>query len=756
MAERAARPAGGTAGGRSAGGHGRARGRNTRRAGTAALLLATALGWSAMPLPVLTPAFAQETGEAGGTEERLLLDADSLTYDETTGMVTAAGDVELVYGARRLRADTVIYTPETGRVVARGEVALTDEEGNVAHADEAEITEDLREGFIRSLEIVFQDRSRLTAAAGRREAGNITTLEEASFTSCDVCAEDPNPLWQIRASKVVHDQDAHMIRYEDVVFEVKGVPVAYLPFFSHPDPSVRRKSGFLTPLIGHSSDLGTMVEVPYFWAIRPWRDITFAPLVTSGEGVVGRAEYRERFNSGEITLDGSLTRASDEEEYDDVDDNDIRGHVFGEGRFVIDPTWRWGFDLQRATDDTYLDRYEISDQDQLTSRAFIEGFRQRNYAAVDFYSFQGLRQWNNDSGETPIVLPYARYSYMGLPDDLGGWWEGGTNLLVLERTDGPDTRRLVGNLGYRLPMISRFGERYTFFGSLRGDLYHLNDENTHLSNLQRVGGRRDDGIESRVVPVVGVDWRYPLLRGGAVMQQYIEPIVQLVYSPKNSNPDDLPNEDSQSFEFDETNLFSIDRFPGYDRIESGARANIGVEWSAYWPEGTSVSVLVGQVLRLDDNQDFNAETGLREQRSDYVGRIVISPLPFADIVHRFRLDREDFSFRRNEVMLTGGPDWLRVDLGYVRLEETPSERFSGTREEINLSGRLTITENWQLDAGMRRDLAEDGGMISAEGAVYYSNECVLLGIGLDRDYTNDRDADPSTSIKLRVVLRNLS
>lgn len=756
MAERAACPAGGTAGGRPAGGRGRAA---LDATSPRALLLIAALAGGAMPLlaPVLAPApaLAQEAGTADAAQERLLLDADSLAYDETTGTVTATGDVELVYGPRRLRADTVVYTPATGEVVARGNVVLTDPEGNVARAEEAEITEDLREGFIRSLEIMFANRARLSAEAGRREAGQVTTLEDASFTSCNVCPEDPDPLWQIRAGKVVHDQEARVIRYENVVFEVKGVPIAYLPFFSHPDPTVKRKSGFLAPLVGHSSDLGATMEVPYFWAIKPWRDLTFAPLVTSDAGVVARGEYRERFNSGTLTLDGSLTSARETGDNDDVEDDDIRGHIFGEGRFVIDPTWRWGFDLQRATDDTYLDRYEISSQDQLTSRLFAEGFRQRNYAVVDFYSFQGLDE-EDDAGETPIVLPYARYSYMGVPDQFGGWWEGGANLLALQRTDGPDSRRLVSNLGYRLPVISRFGERYTFFASLRGDLYHLGDENIHPSNLQRVGGERDNGFESRIVPVVGMDWRYPLLRSGARVQHYLEPIVQVVYSPKNSNPDDLPNEDSLSFEFDETNLFSIDRFPGYDRVETGARANMGVEWSAYWPEGASASVLVGQVLRLEDNQDFNAETGLRDQRSDYVGRIVISPLPFADLIHRFRLDRKDFSFRRNEVMLAGGPAWLRIDLGYVRLEEAPSAQFFGTREEINLTGRLTVTENWRLDAGMRRDLTDDGGMISAEGAIYYSNECVLLGIGLDRDYTRDRDAEPSTSIKLRVVLRNLS
>lgn len=685
------------------------------------------------------------------SDQPFLLSADEMTYDENLGTVTARGNVEIAQGARTLLADAISYNLRDGVVTASGDISLLEPNGDVLFADYMQLDDELTEGFIENLRMLMSNDARLAANEARRFADERTELSKAVYSPCRICPDRP-PVWQIKALKVVHDKARQEVRYRDAVFEAFGVPIGYAPFFSHSDPTVKRRSGFLTPSFGSSSDLGLRLTTPYFWAISPSRDLTVAPTVTSREGVVLAGEYRELTRTGGFEIEASGTHVDERDENaSKTGDEEFRGHVRGSGRFDIDPVWRWGFDVHRATDDTYLKRYDISDVDTLTSDVYVEGFRGRNYASLSSFAFQGLRR-EDDPGATPLVLPLAEYSFVGLPSETtGGRFAFDANLVSLHRSEGPDTRRLSGQASWRLPYIGSGGDVWTLTAALRADAYWLNEV---FDPLGRARGDRE--FAGRTEPMLALQWSYPMVRETGGVRQVIEPVAQAIAQPYDGEDDEIPNEDSQIVEFDDTNLFGFSRFPGYDRLEDGPRLNYGVKFGAYGARGSSASALIGQVLRLKEDRSFGRSTGLDDERSDYVARIAISTGDWLDLVNRIRIDRDLQDIRRNEIYLGMGPEKLRLALNYVQLDRDLTVDQVQSTEELYFSLRAQLSRYWSALAVSRRDLVDDGRQINTGFGLRYEDECVVFEATFDRDYTRDRDVEPSTSLNFRVLLVSLN
>ena len=700
----------------------------------------------------LTSIAAAQTRQADA--EPFLLSADQMIYDNKLGQVTAKGSVEISSQGRVLLADSVNYNQRDGIVTASGNLTLLEPGGDVIFAEHMELSEDLSEGFIKSIRILLTDRSRFAANSATRKGANHLEMSKAVYSPCELCKEDPSraPLWQLKAVRVIHNRDEHEIEYHHAFLEIYGVPVAYTPYFRHADPLTPRKSGFLAPELGSSSELGTMVRIPYFWAISQERELTFAPIVTSKGEFVATGEYRALTALGGYQGEASLTY-TDKRTNKNVrlKEKEYRGHIDALGRFDIDETWRWGFDLERSTDDTYLSRYDFSSEDVLTSNLFIEGFRGRNYAAAAAYAFQGL-EVDDDPGTTPIVAPLLDYGISHEPERLPGRLSFDASAVSLYRTDGFDSRRVSVDGRWDVPYVTTGGAIYTFTGGLGLDLYHLNG---FVETGQTGNASSNNGFEARFRPLLALDWRYPFIRRDGTIRQVIEPVAQLILTPYGGNPKEIPNEDSRSLEFDDTNLFSLNRFPGHDRVESGPRANFGLKASAYGASGGYSTFTVGQVFRVRDDDTFAKQTGLDDHRSDFVTALTIAPSPFFDLTNRLRLDRNTFSLRRNEIYFSVGPEFLRFNTSYVSLEREQTVDELAAREELYNTLRWQIDKRWIATAESRRDLTGDGSQITAGAGLQYLDECIGFSLTVKRNYTRDRDVEPSTSINFRFLLQNL-
>ncbi|MEO1458872.1 MAG: LptA/OstA family protein, partial [Pseudomonadota bacterium] len=276
--------------------------------------------------------------------------ADDVTYDTTTGVVTAAGNVEVYYGDRTLTADRIVYDSENERISAEGNIILRDPTGATVFADIADLDAELVDGLVEGARSVIGNdtTARLAAVEARRVEGRYNALAKAVYSPCDVCEDDPTPLWRIRARRVIHDEEERIVHYEGATFDLFGVPVAYLPYFRHPDPTVERASGFLTPDFRNSGNYGFGLRVPYYWVIDESSDLTFQPFFTTDEGIFGDIEYRRAFDTGALTFRGSLGRS------DFTGEVQAEGHVDTDGTFSlnsVDPGAEWGWDIKFSSDD---------------------------------------------------------------------------------------------------------------------------------------------------------------------------------------------------------------------------------------------------------------------------------------------------------------------------------------------------------------------------------------------------------------------
>jgi LPS-assembly protein len=704
--------------------------------------LIAALVVSATALIGAIPAVAQSRTQLGETP--LLITADRMTHDRDLGVITASGNVEISQLDRILMADAVTYNERQDIVTASGNVSLVEPTGEVLFAEYMELTGDMRDGIIRQLRVRLADNARIAAAGGRRSDGNRTDMANAVYSPCDSCATDPSapPLWQVKAKRVTHDQAEKTIEYRDAWMEVAGVPVAYTPYFSHPDPTVRRQSGFLTPSAGSSTFLGPFLSTPYFWNMAPNRDLTVTPTATWNQNAVLGVEYREQ---GVKTLTNARGTGTVDAE------GDFRGNIDTSIKYHANETWRMGAQLQRASDDTFLRRYGIKSNGLtnrfLTSNLAAEAFRGRDYLGANAYAFQGL-QAKDDPGQTPLVMPLVEYSHVGIPNNLGVHSSLTASTLVINRTDGSDSRRMSIEGGYHLPFVADHGSVFNIDATLRGDAYHV----TSLPN-PTIPGDEETGANGRLYPQLGLGWKYPLVRPHGRVNEILEPTVQFYTSPRGGNPWDIPNEDSLDPEFDDLNLFSRSRFPGIDRVEGGTRVSYGAKWGVYGPTGGFTDVFFGQSYRFFDDDTFASGTGLEDQLSDYVGRVRVSPGEEILLGYRTRLDKDSFAPRRNELNLTVGPRALMFNANYIFFDNQTSQQY-GAREELSGGVVARLSRYWRGGFTARHDIQESD-LRSLSAGLIYEDECFIFDTIVQRSYYQDRDLEPSDSIVFRLSFKTL-
>lgn len=676
--------------------------------------------------------------EAVDPDTPLVIEANSASYDTVNQTAAVSGNVEAFYGTRALGADELSYDAASGEVRASGNVALRNDDGTVLFADEVALGTDLSEGTIDAPRVLTGAGGRLAATSGQRVGSRYTELSQAVYSPCDVCVDDPDPLWRIRAKRVVHDEETRDIIYEDATFDIEGVSVLYLPYFRHPDPTVNRRTGLLAPEFSRDSTIGETVKIPYFINLAPHRDVTLTPYITSNDGLIMEGEYRARTENGVYRLEGSITNNDARGGGDEW-----RGALSGEGLFELPYGAVAGYELDLATDDTYLRRYEYSDADRTTSRAFLGKQTANTFMEANLYHFQTYRA-DEDSANVPQPYPEIRVEHRVMEDPTYGIMTVDADVLHLERESGRDVSRIGGGVSWQRGFVTEPGILLTPFASGRLDGYNV-------ANDPGLGS----ALEGRSAATVGVDARFPLIRDGEGATHTIEPIMQVVYSPDSGNNSSIPNEDSIDTEFDDTTLFATEsRFPGRDRYETGGRLNAGVRYEYQSDDGTNFEATYGRVLRLEDNEDFSANSGLRDVQSDHVTAFRFSLLPYVDLTHRMRLEADDLTIRRQEISAHLSIERLNAEVNYVFLESDPDAGFDLDREEVWGSARFRLDEEWSAYGSARHDL-QDSRFVSFGGGLRFENECCSIDLGVKRRFNDDRDANDGTNFGLRVRLKSL-
>lgn len=727
-----------------------------------------------VPLPIppgepdlQTPVVPPVTTDAPDVEaeNRIGFAADNLNYDIDTEIVVAEGNVQMNREAISMRADRVTWNRRTGEVVAEGNVAIKNPEGDVAYGDRIVLTDSLRDGVVENLLVVLDNGARLAAVQGRRfENGNIE-LANAAYTPCPVvdqngCPKDPS--WQIRADRVTYDRADNKIRYKGARVEIFGLPLIPLPGLSHPANS-EPGSGLLVPEVRLDRTNGFEIAVPYYLRLASDRDVTITPHIYTDAAPMIEGEFRALTDIGSFRINGYATHSSVVPVSGPVVSRrkDFRGYLESAGKFQFTPRWSFSYSGRIATDRTFMRRYDISRDDRLRSTFELERIGSQSYLSIAGWATQTLRV-NDQQGQQPIALPIIDYRQR-LDDPLfGGKIELQLNTLAIARTAGQDTRRAFAGARWDLRGLTGLGQEVVLTALVRGDVYH-SDENL-LTPIPEYRG--NSGWQGRGIAAVAADMRWPFIGEFLGGTQTLTPRVQIVATPPLKNLA-IPNEDSRAFDLEDSNLFAINRFNGYDRFEDGARITYGVEWNLSRP-GFNINSVVGQSYRLSDKPSlFPDGTGLTDRASDIVGRTTIAYRDFLRLTHRFRLDKDNLAFRRNEIDTTIGGRSTYAIIGYSRLNRdiaTLAEDLQD-REEVRAGGRVAFARNWSIFGSAIVDLtgrSEDPSS-NSDGfepirhrlGLAYDDECLSIALTWRRDYIDTGDARRGNSFSFRVAFRNL-
>jgi LPS-assembly protein len=701
----------------------------------------------------------------------LYLQADQLIYDTKTNRVIAQGNVEIYYNNYVLTADQVVYDQNLNKLIARGNAQLKDPNGSVTRADRLEALDDFRDAFVQSLSMVTHDDTRIAADRAVRREGNVSEFERGRFTPC---RSDPGmpPLWCLSAARIVHDQQAATITYQGAQFELFGVPIAYLPYFQHPDPSVKRQTGFLMPSYGHSSTLGTFAEVPYYFAIAPNADFLLSPKYLSEQGVLWQGEWRHRLANGQYNL---KIAGIQDDAAPLINDLGWRGSLQTRGQFSLSSWWRYGWDVTIESDESFRRFYQL-DSILLTDRvnsAYLQGMSERNYFGATFYQFGGLLL-DNSAVANSWVHPVIDYNYFVGTPVAGGELNFKAHARALTRADGSDSNVAVVEANWRRKMIDPIGQVWTPFGHARGDVISWTDAPDPNNPNVFIP---DDTIV-RGTGAAGLMYSYPFVAHAGWATHIFEPTAQVIVRPNTIDQRRAPNEDARSLVFDDTLLFNIDRFSGYDRIETGTRVNVGVQYTMQGNKGLYARAVFGQSLHVaGDNPyadtglslgpvDSNGNpilvptvspvSGLQTDRSDYVAGLYLSPFAGLSLISQSRFSESDWALRRQDSLVQANYGPVSAQAGYTFSHFDPVLGIVDDKQEVISALGLRLTDRWSILGQLRYDI-EARERIQDMIQLKYQDECFVLTASYTETFVENQALDirPDRTLMLRFELKHL-
>jgi LPS-assembly protein len=724
---------------------------------------------------------------------QMLVQATEVDYDYNNSRVSAVGNVQLFYNGTSVEADKVIYDQKTKRLHAEGNIRMTDVDGKITYANILDLSDDYRDGFVDSLHVDTADATRMAATRADRSNGNYTVFENGVYTACAPCKDDPKkpPLWQVKGARIIHDQINKMLYFENAQLEFFGVPLAYVPYGSAPDPTVKKKSGFLMPEI-KTGVYGYSIETPYFWNIAPDYDATFDPRYTTQQGLLMQAEFRQRLVNGTYEIRAYGIDQQDPSAFaGQPGDRQFRGGVESKGQFALNDKWVWGWDGVALSDYMVMSDYNLSlYKDPLAaflalpteaiSQLYLTGVGDRSYfdaRAIYFLSLSG------NQSQVPVVAPVIDYSNVINHSVLGGELSYKGNFTSLTRDTAafdavtasalangsclattadpaknitpancllrgmPGTyTRATGEVDWRRSFTDSAGEIWTPFASVRVDAIDASVANQPgVSNFLPTGETQ----ALKVMPTVGLEYRYPFINVQPWGTTTIEPIVQVIARPNEPDAGKLPNEDAQSMTFDTSNLFSVDKFSGYDREEGGGRANVGVQTTTQFDHGGSITTVFGQSYQLFGLNSFAVadvtntalDSGLDKPASDYVASINYSPNRTYTFSTRARFDEATGSVERFEAEGRANYDRFSISLLYGDYAPQPELGYLTRREGVLATGNFKIASNWVLTGAARWDLILNELNQYAIG-VGYVDDCFVLGVNYVTSYSYATTTSP--------------
>lgn len=659
--------------------------------------------------------------------------ADRVSVNGTDQLI-AQGNIEVFYDDTRLSARRIVYDRSNDRLVIDGPIFIQAPSGEIVTADRATLDPQLENGILRGARLVLDQQLQLAANQIDRVDGRYSQLTRVVASSCAVCNGRP-PLWDIRAERVVHDQEAQQLFFDNATFRIRGVPVLWLPYARLPDPTLDRSTGFLIPEVRNSDLLGIGVKLPYFITLGDHRDVTLTPYVSS-ETLTLEARYRQAFINGDIEINGAFS--------DDTLNDAARSYLFADGSFALGGGTTLSFDLKTVSDRAYLTEYGFADLDRLESSLTLENITSDRLFRTRLSYFETLRDDEENSALPPVV---ADLRFEQRDELLGGRFNYGFSADAVFRTgDGAaENGRDVGRVG----TFGQWSRTLTLPAGILGNV-----TTGVRADYYRVGN--DAGFEStslRVIPNAGVTLQWPLITTtGDGATHLLTPVASLAWSDAYGVVP--PNEDSTRAELDQANLFAISRFPGDDRAETGLRTAVGAIYTRQGAAGSFATLTFGRVVRDRSDTDFSPSSGLSGQTSDWLLAGQVTSPQGVHFDGRI-LVNDDLETTRGAGRVGWRTEDVTLDAAYIWQASDPTESRPEAVSEWTLDTAVRLNDAFKISADARYDIANDQPARAGLG-VEWRNECVTVDLSVSRRFTSSDTIEPSTDYGLSVSLNGFS
>ena len=706
-----------------------------------------------------------DEGETPSQQREIDFEANNLAYDSEEDIVTASGDVVLRSEDQSVRAQQVSWNRKSGLITASGNVRFVDQDGNQLYTERLELNDKFEAGAMEGLLLALREGGRLAANSGSRDEDGTIILTEAAYSACaieDTAGCPKNPSWRITADRVTYDPEKRRVRFRGAYLELFGQRLLPLPGLALRTDG-RAESGLLMPEIRIGQSNGLEVNGKYYWRMADNRDLTLTGTAFSDAPPMLSGQFRHLVDEGAYQITGYLTESSRISSFTGVptSERDLRGYIAANGKFQFTPEWSVTGSIRVTTDRTFLRRYDISNDDRLRSTINVERIDDTSYFSFAGWATQTMRL-GQDQGQVPLVLPVVDYRRRLKDPVLGGGVEFQLNSLNLSRNTGQDTQRAFTSARWDLRRVTGLGQIVSLTALARADVYHSSDNDL----TDTVTYRGLSGWQARAVGLAAMDIKWPFVGEFLGGTQVLTPRVQLVATPPIRNLA-VPNEDSRAIDLEDSNLFALNRFPGYDRVEDGVRVTYGLDWELQRP-GWRLKTTIGQSYRFNEASDILVDgTGLSERVSDFVGRTELRFDDFVKLTHRYRLDKDSLKLRRNEFDATIGSRQTYFEVGYLKLNRDIDGLVEDLqdREELRAATRIHFADYWSVFGSGVFNLTDrtEDPTLNSDGfeavrtrlGVAYQDDCLELGLTWRRDYLTSGDAARGNTFQFYFSLRNL-
>jgi len=679
-----------------------------------------------------------------GQESNVSLISDKIDYNKLSGELIATGNVKVSYDNTILSADKIKYDSNLDKLSIIGKFVIYDGENTISSNNDIIINTKLKNGLIKGARAIINDKLQISAQSLNQENTNYNIFNTVVASSCKICANNPTPFWQIRARKIIHNMEKQKIFFENARLDFLGLPILYIPALNIPEPGISRASGVLVPQFSTSDKVGFSSKIPYYIVLNDNKDVTLTPYIMSNNSIILETEYRQYTSNGYFELKNAFSIK------DNFNYGRLNGFIEGKGSFFLRKKYIANFNLDLASTIDFANDekpfkynygYATYGEDRLINTFDVSKTTQDSFFTLGSSYTQSFR-YNDLNGDgfkeedpnVPLIIPEIFYKKNFKNIMLGGHYAFTTHSINQANTSNGNYTRIGGKVDWRKNWKTDYGFRFSGLTQLNANTYVI-----------------DNNFHKNAMPIGMIEARYPLKKRNKKVSHMIEPISQIIWAPNqltgyiNNNQN---TSDSTTAEFEETNLFSTNRFPGFDNIEAGLRANVGGKYTLYGPIGWKFTTTAGRVFRQKNLNQFDASksTGLDKLKSDYVSSFSLKTPQNLKVLTRLLLDNS-MDASKHETKLGYSSNKYSADLGYVWLDKQSVLNLDNHQHEVNISTNYMVNNNWKLGADWRQNI-DTHSPINGNFAIMFENDCAKMNFSLDLQYDEQDKLDRTFGMQI--------